>query len=101
VLLLLVRVGAAGAGFLLAIGSKGAGNGQFQHPCGGVTFDADGNLVMSDDENHRVQVCRYSDVMRSMGISGAGNGPGRSINLGALCSMPMGISMRPTTAMQC
>jgi hypothetical protein len=53
-LLLLLRgacgvsaVAAAGAGFLRAIDSKGADNGQFQNPYGGVAFDAVGKLLNS------------------------------------------------------
>ena len=39
-------VAAAGAGFVRVIGSKGAGNGQFNLPGGGVAFDGEGNLVV-------------------------------------------------------
>ncbi len=69
-------VAAAGAGFLRAIGRPGAGNGQFNQPYGGVAFDPEGNLVVSDGGNHRVQVFRYSDGthLRSIGSEGAGNG---------------------------
>ncbi len=75
----LVRVGAVAAactGFLRAIGSSGAGNGHFSYPFGGVAFDAEGNLVVSDGSNHRLQVFRCSDGthLRSMGSNGAGNG---------------------------
>jgi len=69
-------VAAAGAGFARAIGSEGAGNGQFNHPCGGVAFDGEGNLVVSDRDNHRIQVFRYIDGahLRNIGSEGAGNG---------------------------
>ena len=69
-------VAAAGAGFVRVIGSEGAGNGQFNYPCGGVAFDGEGNLVVCDSENHRIQVLRYSDGthLRSFGSRGAGNG---------------------------
>jgi DNA-binding beta-propeller fold protein YncE len=93
-------VAAAGAGFVRAIGtlpwtscylhcsvwvcgswysrvcgSYGSGNGQFKNPCG-VAFDGEGNLVVSDGENHRIQVFRYSDGahLRSFGSQGAGAG---------------------------
>ena len=69
-------VAAAGAGFVRVIGSQGAGNGQFNCPCGGVAFDGEGNLVVCDSDNHRIQVFRYSDGthLRSIGSRGAGNG---------------------------
>ena len=70
-------VAAAGAGFVRAIGSRGACNGQFDHPYGGVAFDdGEGNLVVSDGDNHRIQVLRYIDWahLRTIGSEGAGNG---------------------------
>ena len=54
-------VAAAGTGCVRVIGSQGAGNGQLTHPYGGVAFDGDGNLVVSDCDNHRIQVLRYID----------------------------------------
>jgi len=70
------EVAAAGAGFVRAIGSEGAGNGQFNRPFGGVAFDVEGNLVVSDRDNHRIQVFRYIDGahLRTIGSRGAGNG---------------------------
>jgi len=69
-------VAGAGAGFVRAIGSRGAGDGQFNQPCGGVAFDGEGNLVVSDCDNHRIQVFRYIDGahLRTIGSFGAGNG---------------------------
>jgi hypothetical protein len=69
-------VAAAGAGFVRVIGSPGKGNGQFQNPYGGVAFDGEGNLVLSDGINHRIQVFRYSDGahLRSFCSQGAGAG---------------------------
>ena len=69
------EVAAAGAGFVRAIGSRGAGDGQFDQPCG-VAFDGEGNLVVSDRLNHRIQVFRYIDGvhLRTIGSRGAGNG---------------------------
>ena len=69
-------VAAAGAGFVRVIGSRGAGNGQLQYPYDGVAFDGEGNLVVSDGENHRIQVLRYSDGthLRSIGSYGKGMG---------------------------
>jgi len=70
------RVAAAGAGFVRDIGSQGYGNGQFNYPCGGVAFDGEGNLVVSDCDNHRIQVFRYIDGahLRTIGSGGTGNG---------------------------
>jgi len=69
-------VAAAGAGFVRVFGSRGAGNGQFNQPCGGVAFDGEGNLVVSDCYNHRIQVLRYIDGahLRTIGSEGEGNG---------------------------
>jgi len=69
-------VAAAGAGFVRAIGRQGAGKGQFDHLYGGVAFDGEGNLVVSDGDNHRIQVLRYIDGahLRTIGSEGAGNG---------------------------
>jgi DNA-binding beta-propeller fold protein YncE len=69
-------VAAAGAGFVRVIGSRGAGNGQFNNPFGGVAFDGEGNLVVADSHNHRIQVFRYSDGahLRSFGSLGTGIG---------------------------
>jgi DNA-binding beta-propeller fold protein YncE len=76
--LLLGAVAAAGAGCVRVIGSQGAGSGigQFHCPDGGVAFDGEGNLVVSDGSNHRIQVFRYSDGahLRSFGSAGAGAG---------------------------
>jgi len=70
------EVAAAGAGFVRVIGSKDDGDGQLNFPFGGVAFDGEGNLVVCDSQNHRIQVFRYSDGMhlRSIGREGAGNG---------------------------
>jgi len=68
-------VAAAGAGFVRVIGSRDNGNAQFEYPCGGVAFDCEGNLVVSDD-NHRIQVFRHIDGthLRTIGSEGAGKG---------------------------
>jgi DNA-binding beta-propeller fold protein YncE len=70
---------AAGSGFVCTIGTKGAGHGQFHDPSGGVAFDGDGNLVVSDYNNHRIQVLRYSDGahLRTIGCKDEWNGWGR------------------------
>jgi len=74
-----LRLGAvstAGAGFARATGRRGAFDGQFCRPCGGVAFDGEGNLVVSDCDNHRIQVLRYIDGahLRTIGSEGAGKG---------------------------
>jgi tripartite motif-containing protein 71 len=59
------------------IGSKGSGNGQFAIGCCGVAFDSEGNLVVADCNNHRVQVLRYSDGAHVRTIGSEGYGAGR------------------------
>jgi len=70
------EVAAAGAGFLRVIGSRGTGDGQFERPNGGIAFDGEGNLVVADGGNHRIQVLRYTDgaLLRTIGSFGARNG---------------------------
>jgi DNA-binding beta-propeller fold protein YncE len=65
-------VAAAGAGFMRVIGR----HGQFDWPSGGIAFDGEGNLVVSDRGNHCIQVFRYIDGahLRNIGSRGAGNG---------------------------
>ena len=67
--------------YIRTIGSRGSGNGQFgntQFGAGncGVAFDSEGNLVVADWGNDRVQVLRYSDGahVRTIGSYGAGAG---------------------------
>jgi tripartite motif-containing protein 71 len=42
----------------------------------GVAFDAAGHIVVLENNNHRVQVLRYSDGahVRTIGSQGSGNG---------------------------
>jgi len=70
------EVAAAGAGFVRVIGSIGADNAQFDWPYGGVAFDGEGNLAVSDCRNNRIQVFCYIDGahLRNIGSEGAGNG---------------------------
>lgn len=42
--------------FLLKFGSNGEGNGQFNAPTG-VSVDANGNIIVADWGNSRIQVC--------------------------------------------
>ncbi len=82
-------VAAAGAGFVRVIGSQGAGNGQLNCPLGGVAFDGEGNLVVSDavkcdGSNECIQVFRYSDGGRTCAASAAmEQGMASSFNPGA------------------
>jgi DNA-binding beta-propeller fold protein YncE len=71
-----VAAAGPGAGFARAIGSEGDGNGQFFFPFCGIAFDGEGNLVVSDGENHRIQVVRYIDGahLRTIGSKGEGQG---------------------------
>ena len=63
-----------------SIGSTGSGNGQFagdfDYGLGGLAFDSEGNLVVADSGNHRLQVLRYSDGthVRTIGSKGEGAG---------------------------
>ena len=56
--------------------SGDSGNGQFASGHGGVAFDNEGNLVVADFGNHRVQVLRYSDGahVRTIGSAGSDSG---------------------------
>ena len=60
---------------LRSIGSRGAGNGQFNAPWG-IAFDGAGHIIVSERSGHRVQVLRYSDGahVRTIGSQGSGNG---------------------------
>ena len=57
------------------IGSRGAGDGQFDCPQG-IAFDRSGHLVVADSYNDRVQVLRYRDGahLRTIGSEGSGAG---------------------------
>lgn len=69
------EVAADGAGFLRAFGKKGRDNGEFDDPkC--VALDHEGNVVMSDYGNNRIQVFRCSDgmLLRTIGRNGTGAG---------------------------
>lgn len=50
---------------LLKFGSNGEGNGQFNAPTG-VAVDANGNIIVADWGNSRIQVSRCSVVSYSM-----------------------------------
>jgi tripartite motif-containing protein 71 len=62
--------------YIRTIGIKVSGNGQSGSAACGVAFDIEGNLVVADYDNHRVQVLRYSDGahVRTIGSRGSGDG---------------------------
>jgi sugar lactone lactonase YvrE len=60
--------------FVSAIGSKGSGDGQFEHP-NGMTVDASGNVYVVDETQNRVQVFSPNgSFQRAFGQAGAGPG---------------------------
>jgi DNA-binding beta-propeller fold protein YncE len=79
-------VAAVGAGFLRAFGVAAAGKGHKMHSSEGkdrmkkcpacLALDHEGNIVVSDLFNSRIQVFRYSDgqLLRTIGERGSGNG---------------------------
>ena len=69
------EIAAKGAGFVRVIGKRGGSDGEFRYP-DGVAFDLEGNLVVSDGGNHRIQVLRYIDGahLRTIGKAGLGKG---------------------------
>lgn len=55
----LIQVYSADGEFLFKFGSHGEGNGQFNAPTG-VAVDANGNIIVADWGNSRIQVRLYS-----------------------------------------
>jgi hypothetical protein len=68
-------VARSGPGFLRIFGSKGSSNGQFNEPMF-MAWDHQGNVVVADCANHRLQVIRLSDgaCLRTIGSKGSGAG---------------------------
>jgi WD40 repeat protein len=62
--------------FLNSFGSKGSSNKQFRDPQG-LALDYEGNLVVVDTYNHRLQIFKYSDGEYLRTIGSFGNGPGQ------------------------
>ncbi len=58
-------------------GSKGIDNGQFGAGHCGLAFDSEGNLVVADCGNNRVQVLRYLDGTHIRTIGSKCSGAGR------------------------
>jgi subtilisin family serine protease/sugar lactone lactonase YvrE len=68
------RTTAVAPTFSTSFGSFGAGNGQFKGP-GGIAFNADGTLWVTDGGNNRVQKFSASgQYLAQFGTSGEGNG---------------------------
>ena len=65
----------SGPGFLRIFGSEGSSNGQFNYPRF-MAWDHQGNVVVADQVNHRLQVIRLSDgaCLRTIGSLGSGAG---------------------------
>jgi len=58
-------------------GDRGKGEGQFDSPCG-ICFTADGNLVVAEQDNRRVQTVREGgSFVRSFGSAPAGGENGQ------------------------
>lgn len=55
-----VQVFSADGEFLFKFGSHGEGNGQFNAPTG-VAVDANGNIIVADWGNSRIQVTTFSN----------------------------------------
>jgi hypothetical protein len=68
-------VARSGPGFLCIFGSKGSSNRQFNHPRL-TAWDVQGNAVVADDWNDRLQVVRLWDgaCIRTIGSPGSGAG---------------------------
>jgi DNA-binding beta-propeller fold protein YncE len=68
-------VARSGPGFLRIFGSEGSSNGQFKYPSS-MAWDHQGNVVVADTDNHRLQVIRLSDgtCLRTIGSEGSGAG---------------------------
>jgi len=58
----------------LTFGSEGNGNGQFNYPSG-VTVNSNGNIIISDKNNHRIQIFdSEGNFLLTFGSKGNGNG---------------------------
>ena len=57
-----------------SFGSKGSGNGEFNHPRD-ISTDSHGNVYVADSDNHRIQVFTAEGVyLRQFGKKGGGEG---------------------------
>ena len=76
----------ANSTFIKAFGAKGSGPGEFDGPTG-IVADADDNLYITDQNNHRVQkITPEGRHLLSFGSEGNGDGE---------FNMPWGISLAP------
>lgn len=65
---LFAQVFSADGEFLFKFGSHGEGNGQFNAPTG-VAVDANGNIIVADWGNSRIQVITFSSLTHTLVIS--------------------------------
>jgi WD40 repeat protein len=65
--------------FLNSFGSRGSSNEQFKWPKG-LALDNEGNLIVVDSANNRLQIFRYSDIKYMRTIGSKGNNPGQFNN---------------------
>ena len=62
----------SGSGDKIKFGNRGCGVGQLNTPCS-VALSADGNILVADERNHRIQVfSRKGSSMRCVGSKGGG-----------------------------
>jgi tripartite motif-containing protein 71 len=61
--------------FSFTFGSSGTGNGQFDEPAGVAVDPINGNVVVSDEKNNRIQVFNEKgELQRKFGTEGTGHG---------------------------
>lgn len=65
IILCLLQVFNADGEFLLKFGSNGEGNGQFNAPTG-VAVDVNGNIIVADWGNSRIQVIKLQNMNRKV-----------------------------------
>jgi hypothetical protein len=68
-------VARSGPGFLRIFGCRGSSQGQFNGPRS-MAWDLQGNVVVADEMNNRLQVIQLSDgaCLRTIGSNGSGAG---------------------------
>ncbi len=67
-----VSVFSPGGERLRSFGTRGFGQGQFQHPCG-VAVDGEENVLVADSDNHRIQkFTAQGEFLTAVGTEGTG-----------------------------